>query len=319
MTDGISVSARFSVLRRCSPDSTWPVQGRCAGELSAAQLLTSSVSELWPNCHQSSSSVAPWNSNSQHLPPLDSSLIVTPVSVSMSMWVGEMTSLIESYYQSVQSDARETVHQDSDEEDDGNNEENDSKDESLSQSNSSTSAIVSTNSVRFLIIRQHQLIYWQSCNIEYTQLQLTIIFLWIVNIFVTVKSIFISLSTWPPSPSTSISRTPTPWWRQTWSAWGAAPPPSSTWSGQSSAGAAQTAGTCRVSGVTINNSKMYRCRLKEILSELWKQVGGGVLERCKYIRFDIFTGLEISPNMSWLEAELSASHRLRHNFDWQMF
>ena len=48
---------------------------------------------------------------------------------------------------------------DSDEEDDGNNDENDSKDESLSQSNSSTSAIVSTNSVRFLIIRQHQLIY----------------------------------------------------------------------------------------------------------------------------------------------------------------
>ena len=118
-------------------------------------------------------------------PSLDSYLIVTPVPV--SMWVGEMTSLIESYYQSVQSDSRETVHQDSDEEDDGNNDENDSKDESLSQSNSSTSAIVSTSSVRFLIIRQHQLIYWQSCNIAYTQLQLTIIFLLIVNIFVTVN------------------------------------------------------------------------------------------------------------------------------------
>ena len=41
MTDGISISARFSVLRRCSPDSTWPVQGRCGsrGVLSAAQLV----------------------------------------------------------------------------------------------------------------------------------------------------------------------------------------------------------------------------------------------------------------------------------------
>ena len=67
-----------------------------------------------------------------------------------------MTSLIESYYRSVQSDCRETVHQDSDEEDDGNN---DSQDESLSQSTSSTSASVSSNSVRFLIIIQHQLIY----------------------------------------------------------------------------------------------------------------------------------------------------------------
>ena len=34
MTDGISISARFSVLRRCSPDSTWPVQ---AGVLGSAQ------------------------------------------------------------------------------------------------------------------------------------------------------------------------------------------------------------------------------------------------------------------------------------------
>ena len=34
-----------------------------------------------------------------------------------------MTSLIESYYQSIQSDCRETVHQDSDEEDDSNNDE----------------------------------------------------------------------------------------------------------------------------------------------------------------------------------------------------
>ena len=64
-----------------------------------------------------------------------------------------MTSLIESYYQSVQSDTCETVHQDSDEEDDGNNDENDSRDESISQSNSLTSASVSTNSVRFLIIK----------------------------------------------------------------------------------------------------------------------------------------------------------------------
>lgn len=70
-----------------------------------------------------------------------------------------MTSLIESYYQSIQSDCRETVHQDSDEEDDDNNDDNDSQDESLSQSTSSTSAIVSSNSVRFLIIIQHQLIY----------------------------------------------------------------------------------------------------------------------------------------------------------------
>ena len=104
--------------------------------------------------------------------------------------------------------------------------------------------------------------------------------------FCDSESIFISLSTWPPSPSTSTSLTPTlptPWWRLTWSAWGAAPPPSSTWSGQSSAGAAQTAGTCRVSRVTINSSKIYRCRLKEILSELWKQVDGGVLERWNYI------------------------------------
>ena len=92
--------------------------------------------------------------------------IVTPV----SMWAarGEMTSLIESYYQSIQSDCRETVHQDSDEEDDGNNDHNDSQDESLSQSTSSTSAIVSSNSVRFLIIIQHQLIYWLSCNIAYS-------------------------------------------------------------------------------------------------------------------------------------------------------
>ena len=65
-----------------------------------------------------------------------------------------MTSLIESYYQSVQSDSRQPVHQDSEEEEDGNNDDNDSRDESLAQSTGSTSASVS--SVGFLIIIRQQ-------------------------------------------------------------------------------------------------------------------------------------------------------------------
>ena len=198
-------------------------------------------------------------------------LIVTPV----SMWAagGEMTSLIESYYQSVQSDCHETVHQDSDEEDYGNN---DSQDESLSQSTSSTSASVSSNSVRFLIIIQRQLIFWLSCNIAYSADRLTLIFLCLSIFSCQCKSeinILISpaLSAWPPSPSTSTSLTPTPWWRPTWSACGAAPPPSSTWSGQSSAGATQTAGTCQVRLRYF----FCLCLLAFIRNSLWTFKTGG--------------------------------------------
>ena len=75
-----------------------------------------------------------------------------------------------------------------------------------------------------------------------------------------------ALSAWPPSPSTSTSLTPTPWWRPTWSGCGAAPPPSSTWSGQSSAGATQTAGTCQVRLRSFFIHVYWR--LWEILSEL---------------------------------------------------
>ena len=152
MTDGISISARFSVLRRCSPDSTWPVQAGVPGSAQCCTVTSLQVSQ---------------SSGRTVISPPPQSLLETQTAnishprllcdrdpVSVSMWVGgEMTSLIERYYQSVQSDSRETVHQDSDEEDDGNNDENDSRDESLSQSNSSTSASVSTNSVCFLIIK----------------------------------------------------------------------------------------------------------------------------------------------------------------------
>ena len=151
---------------------TAPGQSRpvCWGVLSAAQLLhfkcLRALAEL------SSVLLLSRSLNLKLSTSHPAHLIVTPV----SMWAagGEMTSLIESYYQSVQSDCRETVHQDSDEEDDGNN---DSQDESLSQSTSSTSASVSSNSVRFLIIIQHQLIYWLSCNIAYSADRLTLIYL----------------------------------------------------------------------------------------------------------------------------------------------